>query len=126
MKHFLKLSAVLFFVVLSLSAKGQVNNCDTDYAKACQDELLVANDIKLLDEQERVILARRKAAQCRLSDISIQKQKLIACMAANRNSIQLDNLQTKLLDILNELNKVKAQQQQPVNIPTPCLGGDCK
>jgi hypothetical protein len=122
MKHFLKISAVLFFVVLSFTASGQVSNCDTDYAKACQDELLVANDIKLLDEQERVIIARRKAAQCKLSDISIQKQKLIACMSANRSAIQLDQLQTQILNVLNELNKVKAQQSQPINLPLPCNG----
>lgn len=99
---------IILFAVFSTAITAQTTACTQNYSLAC-------------DEEKR-LLAEKKAIECRLLAIQTDKQSLIACIAADQNKAELNKLKSVLISTLNEVERIQAQ---PLKIPTPCAGGNC-
>jgi hypothetical protein len=104
MKKLLLATALLF----STFAAQSQTACELNYRLQC-------------DEEVRLI-AEKKALECRLAAIHDRKQELIACVAAEKNRVELDAIKRVLTQTLETVNSI---QSKPLIIPKICPTGNC-
>ena len=130
---------LLLYTLLFISfySKGQqLAQCEDSYAKACSLEVKLMNDIKVIESEEDSIgkqitalslqlfnlKARKKDIVCRLPSISLDKQNLLSCINVEKNKVAVDALSAKLIDVMNEINRIRSTTQ---TIKPACEGGNC-
>jgi hypothetical protein len=102
-----KLLLATFLLFLTSAAQSQTA-CELNYRLQCDEE------VRLIAE---------KALECRLAAIHDRKQELIACVAAEKNRVELDAIKRVLTQTLETVNSI---QSKPLVIPKICPTGDCK